>query len=69
MSVAKIPKAKCLSTSDNIQGFNPYLAVHNEMMSVKCDEAEGEGRGEGEDEGEGIGEVAENGERGPGPGA
>ena len=46
----------------------PYLAVvHNKMMSVKCDEAEGEGGGEGEDEGEGAGEVAEKGERRPGP--
>ena len=49
--------------------FYLYLAVvHNEMMSVERDEAEGEGRGEGEDEREGPDEVAEKGERGPGPG-
>ena len=41
--------------------------VHNEMMSVKCDETEGECGGEGEDEGERSGEVAEQGERGQGP--
>ena len=69
MFVAKIPKPKKhLSISDKIHGFNPHLAVaHNEMMSVECDEAEGEGGGEGEEEGEGAGEVAEKGERGPGP--
>ena len=48
--------------------LSPYLSVvHNEMMSVECDETEGEGGGEGEDEGVGLAEVAEEGERGPGP--
>ena len=48
--------------------FYLYLAVvHNEMMSVERDEAEGEGGGEGEDEGAGQGEVAEQGEGGKGP--
>ena len=47
----------------------PYLAVvHNKMMSVKCNEAEGEGGGEGEDEGKGYGEVAEEGKRRQRPG-
>ena len=64
----KSPNQKHLYISDKVHGFNPYLAVvHNEMMSVECDEAEGEGGGEGEEEGEGAGEVAEKGERGPGP--